>query len=105
MIDACWGGPETVLLISSDLCHYLPYARANLTDTDTLRRILALEGPLPRRSACGARGIDGMLLAARAHRLSPTLLDRRTSGDTAGDKAAVVGYAAVSFTDRAEATR
>ncbi len=98
VLDEAWGGPETLLLISSDLSHYLPYDQARGTDADTIGRILALAWPLPDRSACGARGINGMLLAARDHGLAPTLVDARNSGDTAGDKARVVGYATVSFT-------
>lgn len=97
-IEACWDGPETLLLISSDLSHYLPYAVADAKDADTVRQILALQSPLTDRSACGARGINGMLLAAREHGLHPALVDRCNSGDTAGDKARVVGYAAISFT-------
>ncbi|MFZ1384863.1 MAG: AmmeMemoRadiSam system protein B [Propionicimonas sp.] len=99
VIDACWGGPETLLLISSDLSHYLPYEAAVSLDVDTVRRILDLEGPLPDRRACGARGINGLLVAAREHQLSPTLVDRRNSGDTAGDRDRVVGYAAISFSE------
>ena len=97
-LEEAWGGPETLLLISSDLSHYLPYDQARVTDADTIRRILALAWPLPDGSACGARGINGMLLAARDHDLTPTLIDARNSGDTAGDRARVVGYASVSFT-------
>lgn len=104
VVAACWGGAETLVLVSSDLCHYLPYAQARAADADTLRRILALQEPLPRRSACGARAIDGLVLAARAHALRPRLVDHRTSGDTAGDRASVVGYAAVSFTEAGEGT-
>ena len=85
------------MLISSDLSHYLSYDQARSTDADTIARILALAWPLPDRSACGARGINGLLLAARDHNLVPTLVDARNSGDTAGDPSRVVGYASVSF--------
>nr|WP_300142077.1 AmmeMemoRadiSam system protein B [Propionicimonas sp.] len=97
VLDAVWGGPETLLLISSDLSHYLPYDTAEAMDADTVRRILALEWPLPDGSACGARGINGLLVAASARGLTPVLVDRRNSGDTAGDRARVVGYASVAF--------
>ncbi len=105
VILACWGGPETLVLVSSDLCHYLPYEQAQAADADTVRRILTLAAPLPRRSACGARGIDGLILAARGHRLRPRLVDHRTSGDTAGDRSSVVGYAAISFANGNEVSR
>lgn len=97
VLEEAWGGPETLLLISSDLSHYLSYDQARSTDADTIARILALAWPLPDRSACGARGINGLLLAARDHNLVPTLVDARNSGDTAGDPSRVVGYASVSF--------
>ena len=97
VLEESWGGPETLLLISSDLSHYLSYDQARSTDADTIARILALAWPLPDRSACGARGINGLLLAARDHNLVPTLVDARNSGDTAGDSSRVVGYASVSF--------
>lgn len=96
-IEACWGGPETLLLISSDLSHYLSYEAAEALDKDTVRRILALEWPLPDRRACGARAVNGLLLAARTHQQRPELVDRRNSGDTAGDRDRVVGYASIAF--------
>ena len=99
VLEACWGGPETLLVISSDLSHYLAYADAVEVDQRTVRRILALEWPLPRRSACGGRAIDGLLLAAQRHGLEPTLVDARNSGDTAGDHSRVVGYASFAFTE------
>lgn len=97
VIEACWGGPETLILISSDLSHYLPYEVARDRDAATVRHILDGDWPLADRSACGARGINGLLVAAPAHGLRPELVDCRNSGDTAGDRARVVGYASVSF--------
>ena len=99
VLEALWGGPETLIVISSDLSHYLSYDQARSTDADTIARILALAWPLPDRSACGARGINGLLLAARDHNLVPTLVDARNSGDTAGDRSRVVGYASIAFSD------
>ncbi len=99
VLDATWGGPETLILISSDLSHYLTYDEANATDSDTLRRIMALEAPLPERRACGGRGINGLLVVAKVRGLRPILVDRRNSGDTAGERSRVVGYASVAFVD------
>ncbi len=93
-----WGGPETLLVISSDLSHYLPYRAAQQTDRQTAQDILALRGPLTHQQACGGTPINGLLLAARQHGLQPHLLGLCNSGDTAGDKERVVGYAALSFT-------
>lgn len=97
VLEALWGGPETLVVVSSDLSHYLRYAAANGVDVATVARILALEGPLESRQACGASPANGLLEYAAAHGLRPVLYDRRTSGDTAGDKDRVVGYASIGF--------
>ncbi|WP_189836645.1 AmmeMemoRadiSam system protein B [Sulfuriferula sp. AH1] len=97
VLDALWGGPETLIVISSDLSHFLPYASAQTVDRETAQRILELRGPLSHEQACGGTPINGMLLAARRHHLQPLLLDLRNSGDTAGDKERVVGYASFAF--------
>ncbi len=97
VLDALWGGPETLIVISSDLSHYLPYDDAVAVDAATIDRIASLDGPLDHDQACGATPINGMLVLARRRRLAPTLLDARNSGDTAGDRDRVVGYCAFSF--------
>jgi len=96
-IERLWGGDETLVVISSDLSHYLPYARAQERDGATVQRLLALDGAIDARDACGALPIRGALQAARRHGLNARLLDLRNSGDTAGDKQRVVGYAALAF--------
>ncbi|HSN44675.1 MAG TPA: AmmeMemoRadiSam system protein B, partial [Propionibacteriaceae bacterium] len=105
VIEACWGGPETLVLISSDLSHYLPYATAQAMDADTVRRILDLNWPLLEQTACGARGVNAMMVAATSHQLRPTLIDFRNSGDTGGDRDRVVGYASIAFTNGVSALR
>ncbi|HJW12352.1 MAG TPA: AmmeMemoRadiSam system protein A, partial [Albitalea sp.] len=90
-------GDETLVVISSDLSHYLPYARAQAVDRATVERILQLDPALAPQQACGALPLAGALHAARAHGLTPRLLDLRNSGDTAGDRSHVVGYCAVAF--------
>jgi hypothetical protein len=97
VIELLWGGPETLIVISSDLSHYQRYADARATDRATAEAILALEPQLDHEQACGATPINGLLIAARRHRLRPELLDLRNSGDTAGDKSRVVGYASFAF--------
>ena len=98
VLDRLWGGPETLIVVSSDLSHYLPYTTACQIDSRTTDRILALEQLDDPSSACGATPINGLLLAAHRHGLHPELVDRRNSGDTAGDRQRVVGYAAFTFT-------
>ena len=102
VIERLWGGDETLIVVSSDLSHYLPYADARRVDRHTADAILALTPGLDHEQACGATPINGLLLCARRHGLVPALLDLRNSGDTAGDKSRVVGYASFAFTDHAQ---
>lgn len=97
VLDAVWGGDETLVVVSSDLSHYLPYAAACRCDRDTAEAILRLEADLVPEEACGAAPINGLLLAARAHGLAAELVDLRNSGDTAGGRDRVVGYGAFAF--------
>ncbi|MHB8347163.1 MAG: AmmeMemoRadiSam system protein B [Acidiferrobacterales bacterium] len=101
VIEILWGGPETLIVISTDLSHYLPYDTARETDSRTVESILALDGaPIGDAEACGSPPVRGLILAAGAHRLRPQLLDLCNSGDTAGNRSAVVGYAAVAFEEQ-----
>jgi hypothetical protein len=104
VLERLWGGDETLIVISSDLSHYLPYAQAQAKDRATVDRILRLDPALDHEQACGATPLAGALLAARAHGLGARLLDLRNSGDTAGDRSQVVGYCAVAFEPAAPAT-
>jgi AmmeMemoRadiSam system protein B len=97
VLELAWGGPESVLVISSDLSHYLPAAMAERADRATADEILRLGGPLEPHQACGAMPINGLLAAARRRGLAPELIDLRHSGDTAGDRSRVVGYGAFAF--------
>jgi len=97
VIDTLWGGDETLVLISSDLSHYHPYDEAQAIDRETIDRVLGLDGRIGHEQACGATPLRGALKVARARGLQARLLDLRNSGDTAGDRSRVVGYAAVAF--------
>jgi len=97
LIEALWGGPETLIVISSDLSHYHDYADAQAIDRASCDAILAGGPALGFDQACGATPINGLLLAARRRGLAPELVDLRNSGDTAGSRDRVVGYAAFAF--------
>lgn len=99
VLERLWGGDETLIVVSSDLSHYLPYQASSNVDKATARAILDLRTDLVGEQACGAHPINGLLLAARHHGLRPHLLDLRNSGDTAGDRDRVVGYGAFAFTE------
>lgn len=97
VLDRLWGGDETLIVVSSDLSHYLPYALARQVDGDTAERILALQVPIDHEQACGATPVNGLLQVARKRHLQAHLVDLRNSGDTAGDRSRVVGYGAFAF--------
>ncbi|HSG23562.1 MAG TPA: AmmeMemoRadiSam system protein B [Azonexus sp.] len=97
VLDRLWGGPETLIVISSDLSHFLPYADANRIDRNTCQHILHLDTSIHPDQACGAYPVNGLLLTARQRGLTPQLIYQCNSGDTAGDKQRVVGYAAFAF--------
>ena len=91
------GREDTLVVISSDLSHYLPQVEARRVDDATIERILALRADIGHEEACGATGVDALLLAAAEQGLRPRLLGAATSADTVGTPDRVVGYAAVGF--------
>jgi MEMO1 family protein len=98
LIQALWGDDNTLIVISSDLSHYLDYAQACQTDAETTRQIelLNAEG-IHDHDACGRVGIRGLLHIASEKKLREKTLMQINSGDTAGDKNRVVGYGAYHF--------
>jgi AmmeMemoRadiSam system protein B len=101
VLDALWGGDETLVVVSSDLSHYEDQASARRHDERTAAAVLNGDideiGPY---DACGAAPMRGLLVAAQHHELDVSLLDLRNSGDTAGPPDRVVGYGAFVFTPR-----
>jgi AmmeMemoRadiSam system protein B len=90
--------PESLLVVSSDLSHYLDYDSARAVDAETARAIAALDvRHITPERACGAYPVRGLLLAAKRHGLVPVQVDLRNSGDTAGDRRRVVGYGSWLF--------
>jgi MEMO1 family protein len=98
VLERLWGGDETLVVISSDLSHYLDYATARTIDVETSA---AIEGLRPEaighHQACGRTPLGGLLLEAQRHGLHAVTLDLRSSGDTAGPRTQVVGYGAYCF--------
>lgn len=93
VINQLWGGDDTLIIISSDLSHYYPYATAQQLDNITSHAIETLNyEALGIESACGRIPISGLLKFARDKGLIIKKIDLRNSGDTAGDKQKVVGY-------------
>ncbi|OGT79379.1 MAG: hypothetical protein A3H91_00720 [Gammaproteobacteria bacterium RIFCSPLOWO2_02_FULL_61_13] len=93
-----WGGPETLILISSDLSHYHAYEEAQRLDEQSSRAIMSLApGRIRSRDACGWRGVNGLLQQASDLGLTPSTLNVLSSGDTTGRRDRVVGYGAWTF--------
>jgi len=91
---------ETLVVASSDLSHFLPYADAQAKDRKTIDAILALDRRAVLESenaACGAQPLGILLTMASRFGWRPVLLNYLNSGDTAGDRSRVVGYAAIAF--------
>ncbi|MDX1823350.1 MAG: AmmeMemoRadiSam system protein B [Thiohalomonadales bacterium] len=95
VLEAVWGGPETLIVISSDLSHYHDYATAQKMDQATSRAIEALQPEaIHYDDACGRNPVNGLLELARRKGLHANTVDLRNSGDTAGPRDQVVGYGA-----------
>jgi AmmeMemoRadiSam system protein B len=94
VVDALWGGPETLLVFSTDLSHFHDYDQARRLDALTCERLAARDCTLTGEDACGARALNGLMRSRHGRQLAIELLDLRNSGDTAGDKRRVVGYGA-----------
>jgi AmmeMemoRadiSam system protein B/AmmeMemoRadiSam system protein A len=98
VLEALWGGPETLIVVSSDLSHFLDYDSAQKIDSETCRAIENLDGAaISRDGACGRFPVGGLLELAKRRGLTVTTLDVRNSGDTAGPKNRVVGYGSWMF--------
>ena len=98
LLELLWGGPETLIVVSSDLSHYHDYDTARRLDGATTEAIEGLEPEaIGHDHACGRVPIRGILLAAGRHGLTAKTLDLRNSGDTAGSRHEVVGYGAYAF--------
>lgn len=100
VLEELWGGDETLIVVSSDLSHYLPYELANKMDAQTSEAILQLSPEkINYEHACGRNPVNGLLLSARKHALKAQLMDLRNSADTAGVHDRVVGYGSFVFSE------
>ena len=95
-----WGGPETLIVISSDLSHFHSAAVAEKLDLETARRIESGRiSELKSQQACGFLPIAGLLAEVERQnsrhpeaRLGLERLDLRNSSHTSGSTDRVVGY-------------
>ncbi|HKJ70383.1 MAG TPA: AmmeMemoRadiSam system protein B [Gammaproteobacteria bacterium] len=102
VLEALWGGPETLIVISSDLSHFHDDATARALDAATARAIEALDGEaLSPDHACGVRPVQGLLWGARRGGGRIRTLDLGNSGDAGAPRDRVVGYGAFALEERA----
>jgi hypothetical protein len=102
VIERLWGGPETLIVISTDLSHFQDYEAARRRDRATCRAIEAMDGAsIGREDACGRIPMRGLLALAKRRAMTVTTVDLRNSGDTAGPRDRVVGYGAWVFDEAA----
>jgi len=95
VLEALWDGPDSLVVVSTDLSHYHHYDDAVSLDARTAAAVVACEpGAIGDHDACGAHPLRGLLRVVTDHGLVVEQLDLRNSGDTAGDRHRVVGYGA-----------
>jgi AmmeMemoRadiSam system protein B len=98
VLDATTSADDVVGVISSDLSHYLGYQAARRRDAKTVAAIAELRAEdLAWDDACGRTAVQAALLLARRRGWVCRLLDHCNSGDTAGSRDNVVGYAAFAI--------
>jgi hypothetical protein len=102
VIERLWGGPETLIVVSTDLSHYHAYEQARAIDRATITRIAGFATDIVHDEACGATPLNGLLFASKKKSLSLKLLSACNSGDTAGGKGQVVGYSAFGLYEGGE---
>lgn len=103
VLDRLWGGPETLIVVSSDLSHYLDYDSARAIDRRTCQAIEALAPDrISTHGACGRFPLGGLLKLAKARGMTVETVDLRNSGDTAGPRDRVVGYGSWLFLENPE---
>lgn len=100
VLERVWGGPETLIVLSTDLSHFLPDGAARRMDGDTVVAIEHLDcSEIDGRHACGWRALCGLLLVARRRGLTCHLLEFSNSGEASGRRDSVVGYGAFALTE------
>ena len=101
VLERLWGGPETLIVISTDLSHYHRYDEARRIDGATLERIARFATDLHHEEACGATPLNGFLSVSKQKGMQIRLLAACNSGDTAGGKGQVVGYSSFGVYEHA----
>ena len=97
---------NTLIVASTDLSHYYPYERAVSLDRICTSAITNAEfSRMPLCEACGKRAVMTLMHIAEIKNWDAKMIDYKNSGDTAGGKNNVVGYASIAFVDRKEGSK
>ncbi|MFA6329322.1 MAG: AmmeMemoRadiSam system protein B [Candidatus Micrarchaeia archaeon] len=90
--------PGNLLVVSSDLSHFLPLAKAKAVDSRSCGIISGLDvSRADEIDACGKTGIVIVMLLARRLGWKCVRLGYSTSAEASGDDSRVVGYGAFAF--------
>ncbi len=99
VLEQLWDGPETLVVISTDLSHFHDYATAQYLDRTTCEAVEHYQADtIDFDQACGCIGLKGLLRIARRRGLQVHTLGLSNSGDISGDHQRVVGYGSWAFT-------
>ncbi|MGB9497367.1 MAG: AmmeMemoRadiSam system protein B [Dissulfuribacterales bacterium] len=97
---------DTLIVASTDLSHYYPYERAVSLDRICTSAITGAEfSRMPLCEACGKQAVMTLMHIAEIKNWDAKLIDYKNSGDTAGGRNNVVGYASIAFVDRKEGSK
>lgn len=97
-LEAVWGGPETLIVISSGLSRHLDLQQAMTQDIQTAKQIMTLDSSVEETNACGFSAINALLDTAKKHQLIPNQLALTTSATATGKTERVRGFGAFVFT-------
>ena len=103
VLNLLWGGPETLIVVSTDLSHYHAYRDAVRIDGATVAAMAGGAVNITHEQACGATPVNALMQVARERGMRIELIDQCNSGDTAGARDRVVGYAALALYESEQA--
>jgi hypothetical protein len=98
-LAVCAPNEDCLVVASSDLSHFHPYAEAATLDRAFLAAVVAGDFTAAAKGeACGLLSILCLMHLAQARGWTAHLLGYANSGDSGGPRHSVVGYGAVAFT-------
>ncbi|MBR1778488.1 MAG: AmmeMemoRadiSam system protein B [Alphaproteobacteria bacterium] len=106
LIDAVWGGPETVIVISTDMFASKDADLVQRTIQKTARSLEKRDSSAIKSSSfCAPLPVAGLLSYARENNLSVQTLDLQTSADHYVTTDKIIGFGAFGIYETDEASR